>query len=238
MSESIKIERIGDATLYLGDCLEIFPILDQVDAVITDPPYGIGWTCGSWADSKSEYPIFMRQVVSAINKTMPCGWAFVFQSMSNVCRFHEWFPESWRIFAACKNFAQIRPTGIWHSWDPVVFWRNGPSNKPESNYIYRDYHIGNVAGSFGENIGHPCPRPIDTMLHIVQISTSSNAVVLDPFMGSGATGIACAQLGRKFIGIEIDPKYFEIACERISVAQSQHRLCLEVDEMPEQFKIA
>jgi hypothetical protein len=136
--------------------------------------------------------------------------------MLNVGHFHEWFPEGFRIFAACKNFAQVRPTGMWHSWDPVVVWNTSPNTSPNSVTVNRDYHVGNVAGVFGENNGHPCPRPIDTMRHICAIASPVGGTILDPFMGSGTTLRAAKDLGRKAIGIEIEERYCEIAAKRMS----------------------
>jgi adenine-specific DNA-methyltransferase len=71
---------------------------------------------------------------------------------------------------------------------------------------------------------HPTQKPVSLMMHIVKVSSRAGGVVLDPFMGSGTTGVACVNLGRKFIGIEIERKYFDIACERIEAAYSQGRL--------------
>jgi len=202
-------------TLYCGDCREVLPLLGSVDAMVTDPPYGIGWPRGTWDDSPSAYPAMMRWLVHESTRLVPAGWVFIFQAMPNIGRFHEWFPEGWRLFAACKNFAQIRPTGVWHSWDPVVFWNNGPNNGPNSGHVNRDYHVGNVAGVFGDRIGHPCPRPFDTMKHIVQLAAAPGGVLLDPFTGSGTTLHAAKETGRRAIGIEIEPKYCEIAVKRL-----------------------
>jgi site-specific DNA-methyltransferase (adenine-specific) len=220
----IEPVRIGDATLYLGDCLDILPTLGPVDAVVTDPPYGIGWSRATWEDDADQYPSLMSWLVEQTNRVVPKGFVFIFQAMPNVGRFAEWFPKGFRIFAACKNFAQIRPTGVWHSWDPVVFWRNGPNGGPNSGIVNRDFFVGNVAGLFGEKAEHPTPKPLDTMMHIVGLAAPSRGSVLDPFMGSGTTGVACARLGRKFIGIEIEPKYFDIACKRISREYEQLKL--------------
>ena len=213
-------EVIGDATLYLGDCLDILPHMGIVDAVVTDPPYGIGWARSSWDDSPKAYSALMLFLVGQSSRIVKNGWCFVFQSMKNVGRFHEWFPEGFRLFAACKNFAQIRPTGVFHSWDPVVFWSIGvcPRNSTRLN---RDYYVGNVAGQLTYKLVHPSPKPLDTMTYIVELAAPVEGIVLDPFMGSGTTGVAALQLHRKFIGIEIDPKYFDIACERIEQAHRQ-----------------
>ena len=140
--------------------------------------------------------------------------------MPNVSRFHEWFPEGWRLFAACKNFAQIRPTGIWHSWDPVVFWANG--QKPgRIGRLNRDYFVGNVAGCFREQIPHPCPKPLNTMEYLISIAVPEGGAVLDPFMGSGTTLLAARNLGRRAIGIEIEEKYCEIAIRRLEATREK-----------------
>ena len=201
--------------MYLGDCREIAAMI-SANALVTDPPYGIGWTRGTWSDDEDQYPSLMRFVVET--GTRIGGWSFVFQAMLNCHKWHEWFPSGWRIFAACKNFAQVRPTGVWHSWDPVVFWNSGPNSGPNSGHVNRDYHVGNVAGVFGSKINHPCPRPLDTMRHIVQLAAGSGDVVLDPFAGSGTTGVSCIETGRRFVGIEIDENYFRIACNRLRSA--------------------
>jgi site-specific DNA-methyltransferase (adenine-specific) len=206
-------------TLYHGDCKEILPSLAG-DALVTDPPFGIGWARATWNDRPEETPDLMHWLVGAAERTVPNGWCFVFQSMPNVSRFHEWFPAGWRIFAACKNFAHIRPTGIWHSWDPVVFWRNGakggPNSGPNSGHVNRDYYVGNVAGMFGAGIDHPTPKPIDTMKHIVQLAAPEGGLIIDPFSGSGTTLLAAKETWRRAIGIEIEERYCELTAKRLS----------------------
>jgi len=167
-----------------------------------------------WEDNPDDYPALIHFLVTEGNRIG--GWCFVFQAMLNVSRFHEWFPDGWRLFAACKNFAQIRPTGVWHSWDPVVFWNTGPNTGPNTGHVNRDYHVGNVAGVFGDKVDHPCPRPIDTMRHIVQLATSECGVVIDPFAGSGTTLLAAKDTNRRAIGIEIEERYCEIAAKRLA----------------------
>ena len=202
-------------TIYHGDCRKVLPEIVIVDSLVTDPPFGINWSRASWEDEPEDYPEMMRWLVTESCRVVD-GWCFVFQAMLNVNHFNEWFPDGWRIFAACKNFAQVRPTGIWHSWDPVVFWNTKPNTKPNTKYVNRDYHVGNVAGCFGDKNGHPCPRPVDTMRHIVAIATPEKGLVLDPFMGSGTTLRAAKDLGRRAIGIEIEERYCEIAAKRLS----------------------
>lgn len=201
-------------TIYHGDCREILPGLDGPAALVSDPPYGIGWGRSSWPDDPKTYPEMIRWLVAEGNRLE--GWCFVFQSMVNVGRFHEWFPDGWRIFAACKNFAQIRPTAVWYSWDPVVFWNSGPNSGPNSGIPNRDFHVGNVAGVFREKAEHPCPRPVDTMRHIVQLASPIGGLCIDPFCGVGTTLLACLQTRRRAIGIEIEEKYCEIAVQRLA----------------------
>lgn len=204
-----------------GDALDLLPTL-PAGALVTDPPYGIGWTRGTWRDDVKAYPDLMRWLAGEGARLG--GWCFIFQAMPNCHLWHEWFPQGWRIFAACKNFAQIRPTGVWHSWDPVVFWNSGPNSGPNSGHINRDYHVGNVAGVFREESGHPCPRPVDTMFHIAQLAAARGGLIIDPFAGSGTTGVAAIRTGRRFIGIEIDPAYADIARDRCERAAMQPRL--------------
>lgn len=199
-------------TLYHGDCREVLPTLTG-DAIVTDPPYGIGWSRATWEDGPEAYPALMGWLVAESQRIG--GWCFVFQAMLNCARWHEWWPPGWRIFAACKNFAQIRPTGVWHSWDPVIFWHSGPNSGPNSGHVNRDYHVGNVAGVFREKAEHPTPRPLDTMQHIVQLAAASGQIILDPFAGSGTTLIAAKSVGRKAIGVEIEERYCEIAADRL-----------------------
>ena len=201
-------------TLYHGDCRDVWPAL-RADSLVTDPPFGIGWGRATWSDKPEEYGELMRWLVETSTTTVD-GWCFVFQAMLNCGRFHEWFPDGYRIFAACKNFAQVRPTGVWHSWDPVVFWTHKPNTKPNTDTVNRDYHVGNVAGVFGEKLDHPCPRPLDTMRQIVAIATPPQGVVIDPFAGSGTTLRAAKDQGLKAIGIEIEERYCEIAASRCS----------------------
>ena len=208
-------------TIYHGDCREVLPEIERADALVTDPPFGINWSRGTWQDSPEAYPALISWLVAESSRIVPNGWCFVFQAMLNCGRWHEWFPDGWRLFAACKNFAQVRPTGVWHSWEPVVFWKNGdrkskPNCEAGSGFTNRDYHVGNVAGVFRDRIGHPCPRPYDTMRHIAAIACPESGTVLDPFMGSGTTLRAAKDLGRKAIGIEIEERYCEIAAKRLS----------------------
>ena len=113
---------IGDATLYLGDCREILPTLGNVDAVVADPPYGIGFKYASHVDDAATYPEFIWPIIEACEDPLaPGGPVFVWQTMLNAGQFHKLFPRDWRIFAAVKNFVQVRPTAMQFAWDPCLF---------------------------------------------------------------------------------------------------------------------
>ena len=213
--------------MYLGDCLEIMPTLpdNSVDAVITDPPYGIGFKYANHDDAPQGYEDLMKAFIAEAQRICNGGPFFIWQAMLNADKWHKWFPPGFRIFAACKGFVQFRPTPIQYSWDPVIFW--GDVNKKPSVYC-KDYHEQRKA-PFGKNrpkIEHPCPRPLEQVAEIVKRATNENDCILDSFMGSGTTGVVCVQTGRRFIGIEIDEGYFEIAKKRIMEAQQQMRMAL------------
>lgn len=219
----MRVEQIGDCTLYLGDCLEILPTIGKVDAVVTDPPYGIGFKHESHNDKADGYGEWLWSIILETESHCTSGAPiFVFQAMLNVTKFSKWFPREYRIMAAAKNFVQMRPTAMQYAYDPVVVWWV-PGGKPwSSGTNSRDWFVANTAPviSNPNNIekGHPCPRPKDQMEHIVDQWVRPSTTVIDPFMGSGTTGVACVNLNRKFIGIEIEEKYFDIACKRIEKA--------------------
>lgn len=223
------VVQIGDATLYHGDCLEILPTLPKVDAVITDPPYGVGFKYESHNDSPDGYIEWLWPIIEmAESLCSDASPVFVWQSATNIRRLAEWFPREWRLFVAAKNFVQIRPTAMQWSFDPVVCWWVGTGRPWSAATASRDFTIANTAPVIATpgNIekGHPCPRPLDLVIGVIGQWVRPGTVCLDPFMGSGTTGVACANLGRKFIGIEIERKYFDIACERIDNAYRQKRM--------------
>jgi site-specific DNA-methyltransferase (adenine-specific) len=223
-----------DVRLYLGDCLWTLPMLrdGSVDAIVTDPPYGIGFKYNEHDDSPEGYGAWLWSVLElAEAKCKPGSPVFVWQAMPNVRRFAEWFPREWRLFAACKNWVQMRPTAMQYAHDPVVVWWV-PGEKPYSmGTLSRDYYVANTSPSSHTGLndvqGHPCPRPLDQVRHIVDQWVRPGGTVLDPFMGSGTTGVACVQTGRNFIGIEVDPSYYAVAEDRIAAARMQLPLPME-----------
>jgi len=224
---------IGDATLYLGDCRDILPTLPKVDAVITDPPYGIDLDVSLYTN-KDGTPHNRFQKI-ANDAVLP---ADILQSI-----FAMNLPT---VMFGTNNFPQLLPhRGRTIVWDkrcteaadglrgsPVeIAWENRTSGYDS---IVRVQHGGVInADSINGNSEpryHPTQKPVKLFTRILHFKPYLDArLVLDPFMGSGTVGIAAVQLGRKFIGIEIEERYFNIAVERITNAQRQQKLFTEAD---------
>ena len=219
MSEKVTI---GNATLYRGDCMDILPTLDKVDAVVTDPPYGIGESGGNKARYRSgdgrRKDMPAKHEDYGWDKTRPPAEFFgLALSVAGVC-----------IFWGGNYFADLLPPSMgWLYWDKRM---GGDFSDGELAYTSQQaalramsiHPFKGLAG--GKNRVHPTQKPVPLMEWSIQQCKKSPQTILDPFMGSGTTGVACMNLGRKFIGIELEQKYFDIACERIEAAQAQGRL--------------
>jgi len=221
---------LSEIKLHLGDCLEYMKSMPDksVDAVITDPPYGIGFKYSQHDDSPEGYGKWLWSVIElAESKAKDGSPIFIFQSATNIRKFNEWFPREYRIYIAAKNFVQMRPTPMQYSYDPVVVWWKEGDIFAEGT-ASRDFFVANTSPSSRTGLndagGHPCPRPLDQMQRLVEQWVKPEGIILDPFMGSGTTGVAAIQLGRNFIGCEIDPDYFAIAEKRIHEATLQPQL--------------
>ena len=217
----MQVETIGAATLYLADCRDVLPTLGAVDAVVTDPPYGIGEAAGKSASrdnlapakdygnaSWDDEPIDAATIAAAIGKARH---AVVFGG----------------------NYYALPASSCWLVWDKEngdsdfadceLAWTNLPKAVRRIKYMWNGMLRAN-----GEQRGdHPTQKPIGVMKWCIGHLPPTAATILDPFMGSGTTGVAAVQMGRKFIGIERDPGYFDIACRRIEQAQLQSDLFIE-----------
>ena len=216
MPAAQRVEVIGDSTLYLGDCLEIMKGLEPVDAVVTDPPYGLGdkWKGGA-GGKKSTWRI-------------PQGEAMKWDMTS---------PDFLPSIVAGKqaivwggNYFALPPSRGWLVWDKKQrgTWTTGHTELAWTSIDQpiRAYSLSQVEAHANMGKVHPAQKPLEIMTWCLGfIPDALN--ILDPFMGSGTTGVACVKLGRKFIGIEIDPDYFEIACERIYKAYQQPDLFID-----------
>ena len=209
--------KIGDATLYLGDCLEILPTLGKVDAVVTDPPWpGVSAAVQIAGRDRAE------DLFADVCKALPPVNRIAIQLGCDVDpRFLG--PVPLPFFRVCWLDVS-RPNYKGRLLDgatPAYYFGAPPPVRPGAFVIpgmYRDH------SSLGKEADHPCPRKVGQVSFIVSWWTAQTDMVLDPFMGSGTTGVACAQLGRRFLGIEIEPRYFDIACKRIEDAQRQGKL--------------
>jgi DNA modification methylase len=207
----MRVEQIGDCTLYLGDCREIMPTLGKVDAVVTDPPYGIG------ADE-----------AAAKNKGK-WGWKDYGSSQWDRERPP---PEIFEAIMACSKeqiiwggnyFADLLPPSMrWLAWDKGQ--RDFSLADMELAWTSQQKAVRVFTYGRGKAVQdgkqHPTQKPIALMQWCLGFLPDAKTI-LDPFMGSGTTGVACVKTGRKFIGIELDPDYFDIACRRIEEAYRQ-----------------
>ena len=216
---------IRDCVLYRGDCLEILPTLGNVDAVVTDPPYGIGES-----SKKNE---------SRGKKAKPKDYGFydwdkkpaskeLIHMMREISKWQA-------IFGG--NYFELPPTSCWLVWDKLntgdfadceLAWTNWPKAVRRIQWRWNG-----MIRQGNEDRYHPTQKPIEVIKWIIELCPSSETI-LDPFMGSGTTGVACVKLGRKFIGIEIEPKYFDIACKRIERAYADQALLDMMPAEPEQ----
>ena len=221
------VVKIGDATLYHGDCLEILPTLPKVDAVITDPPYNVGKDYGTHNDAMSRGAYV--DWLAACWRLIPTDTLIYTPGMR-----HFWDTPD----VLTRAGLSIGPLLGWHKkefagdkwgggpamcWEPVVWAHRGKKEFVKVCGTYgRDFLVVNATHGNPYAKVHPCPKPIEVPQWLIGIF--ARETVIDPFMGSGTTGVACANLGRKFIGIEIERKYFDIACERIDNAYRQKRM--------------
>jgi len=212
--------------LILGDCLEKMRDIPSgsIDAVITDPPFGIGFNYSGKKEmnkNPEDYwkwfePIYL-EIIRVVKEG---GFIAIWQSQQYLPFAWKWFGSNIHIYIGAKNFVQLRKTPINYGYDPIIFQYKGkPEIRPEKPRRNIDFFVANTAKFVTEKNSlarkHPCPRPIDQTTEIVE--NFSIGTVLDPFMGSGTTGLACKNLNRNFIGIEIDETYFNIAKKRINL---------------------
>lgn len=241
-----RIEQIGDATLYLGDCFEILPALEPVAAMVFDPSYeeilhaaknsarGPRRTDGGPALKGLDFASVeaIRAAIVAEGARLCDGWFIAFCTIEGVAKWaDEINPSPMRYKRACT---WVKPDST-----PQLNGQ-GPASGTEHFVTawagdgYARWNAGGKRGVYTHNTNspdrhgvHPTEKPVALMAELVADFTPAAGVVADPFMGSGTTGVACARLGRPFIGIEINQAYFDIACERIDQAYRQGDLFVD-----------
>lgn len=245
---SIKVENlkfrteiIGGQTLILGNCREIVPKVDRARLVLTDPPYrtisggtngalGFGWRKSIL--SKNDGKIFEHNDITpqeifdlAFSALMDNGDAYIMSNNLNLLdfmiaakksgfKFHNFL--QWRKGSATANRWYMNET------EHVLYYYKGHARAINDPSCKQIFDCANPRGK-----SHPTEKPVDLMAHYIQNSTDIGDSVLDPFMGSGTTLVACQRLGRRGIGIEINEKYFDIACQRVADATKQDDLLMQ-----------
>lgn len=209
---------IGNATLYLGDCRDILPTMPKVDAVVTDPPYGI------FKDAANDGKMFGKATIYSDDKTAP-EWDA--RPDSELLALVLASAPLWTIWGGnymASDLGDTKGLLIWNKLTGNNSYADGEcafSNKVGTMRIFTHQWCGAFKDSErGERAIHPTQKPVAVMKWCIEQAKKAE-IILDPFMGSGTTGVAAVQMGRKFIGIEREPKYFAIACKRIEDAQRQ-----------------
>lgn len=212
----VKEERIGDCRLILGDCLEVMPLLGKVDAVVTDPPYG---TADAWQGGFSVSSGWSRQGGMKAKRN-----AWDAERPSKDCFDMILEKSKEQIIWGGNYFADLLPPSMrWLAWDKCQ--RNFTLADFElawtsQNKAARAFNLSRTQAAKDGKENHATPKPIALMQWCLGFLPDAETI-LDPFMGSGTTLVACAKLGRTGIGIELDPDYFQIACERVQKAYDQ-----------------
>lgn len=218
----MRKEVIGAATLYLGDCREVLPTLDTVDAVVTDPPYGIGYDKSAAKASGTQ----SGGMLAAKRHYAETDWDSAPPSHELIAAV---IASGHKAIVFGGNYFGLPPSRCWLVWDKEVngefadcelAWTN--LDKP----VRRIRHMWNGMLRKGqeERNSHPTQKPVGVMQWAIGHLPDFSRIIFDPFMGSGTTGVAAVQMQRTFIGIEREPSYFDIACRRIEDAQRQGSL--------------
>ena len=213
MSERVVI---GNATLYHGDCREVLPLLGRFDAVITDPPYGIG---------ENDRKVASRGKLAAPKDYGAFDWDKSPPDANLIDGLRAC--SDWQAFFG-GNYFGLPATSCWLVWDKLngdndfadceLAWTNWPKAVRRIQWRWNG-----MIRQGNEERFHPTQKPVQVMAWVIGLCPKADTL-LDPFMGSGTTGIAAIQAGKAFTGIERERRYFDIACERISRAQAQGQM--------------
>lgn len=223
----MRTETIGTAKLYLGDCREILPTIGRVDAIVTDPPYGIG---------ENDRKVASRGKLATPKDYGSFDWdeapppAWLIEMLRDVSRFQV-------IFGG--NYFDLPPTSCWLVWDKKngsndfadceLAWTNLPKAVRRIEWLW------NGMIRKGSDVRkHPTQKPLGVMAWALDQLPDDVATICDPFMGSGTTGVAALQKGLSFIGIEREASYFEVACERLTEALQAPKLFAAAPSPPVQ----
>ncbi len=233
----MRIEQIGDCTLYNGDCLEVMAGLTAVSHVISDPPYEDELHKAIGRIRRNDGREMIKELgFDGVNATrseiarqvvrLSSGWAILFTLAEGVRAWRDELQSCGAKYDTCLAWVKPDSTprmngqGAARGFECAVTAWCAPG--------YRRWNAGGKRGVYTHLTNqrdrdgrHPTEKPVPLMRELLQDFTNPGDTILDPFMGSGTTGVACARMGRKFIGVELDPKYFDVACDRIRRAYEQ-----------------
>lgn len=221
----MRVEKIGDATLYLGDCQDILPTLGMVDAAVTDPPYGIN-ICKTGKVGRRGLAPTKDYGAKDWDEFAPSK--YLIEKIIKITKYQI-------IFGG--NYFELPPSPCWLLWD----------KQNTGNFADAEMAWTNLKGAVriikwrwngmirkGRDVRyHPTQKPVGVMEWCIQKLPLETKSILDPFMGSGTTGVACAKLGKTFIGIEQCEEYFDIACRRIEEAYKQADMFIASHQEPQ-----
>jgi site-specific DNA-methyltransferase (adenine-specific) len=232
-------------TLFQGDCLEYMRSMSEgsVDSIVTDPPYELGNHCGTsdlYGSRRMEFEYdiegITETVLSAFSLALPMAQSFhsfcgfeQYGKISDLARSLGFTPKPYIKIKKCPP--PPMPGNWWPSGVECAIYGYksgayfGDQTAKRVNIFYGDSYRHGIRAS--EKVEHPTQKWLPMIAYIVETLCPPKGIIFDPFMGSGTTGVACMQLGRRFIGCEIDPGYFEIARKRIEAAASQMIMPLE-----------
>lgn len=229
-----RTEIIGDCTLHLGDCISVLPRIERVDCVLTDPPYGDG--------ADAVYGQFEKAIAGNEDPLLNCTMLRLayhcLRKNGTIYNFTTWKHEDFlRAFADRYTGLKVRHSVVWDKGMKmgadfrVAHERILVLEKGKPGYKRKDFADVQRHSMPQHSIEtHPHEKPLALLKGMLAHSTAPGDTVLDPFMGSGSTGVACALMGRKFVGIELDERYFDMACARIEQAYRQGDLFGGVEE--------
>lgn len=231
-------EVIGDARLILGDCREVLPTLGKVDAIVTDPPYGMAYKSGHNSSRRGAGAAMARKdgnfdPIEGDSEPFDPAAVLALQVPA--------------IMWGANYYANRLPSGTrWLVWDkldgkaPVpsgsdveLAWTSEPGPSRLYTHLWRGIMRAGEENIVNGGKVHPNQKPVNLMLWCLSFVEEAHRIV-DPYMGSGTTGIACVRTGRAFVGIEKAETYFDIACRRIEEAYRQPRLFTDPPAKPQQ----
>ena len=231
----MRAEKGRDWTVYLGDCLEILPTLedDSVSAIITDPPYGIDYQ-SAWRIDKTTWKPKLAGDDKPCIEWIPLSVHTLTDISCCLC-FCRWDVEQVFRDALSINRLIVRSQVIWDRMVHGMGNLEGAFAPQHDNIIFatkghfafpgkRPYSVIRVARIAAESLVHPTEKPVPLLSYLIRHVTKIDDIVLDPFMGSGSTGCACLLADRRFIGIEVNEDYFHVAVKRLQEAEMQLRL--------------